>query len=364
MESRSMIVKEKETNVGNIAKSAWQLKLISFRGEVVRWLWHLKVLGFVAFISYIALPIFLMDNSWIVPKLVFSTLVKWPPFVDPSYPTDFGLNSTRNFYFDVEKGIMIGAWHTLPASLSAERDVPWEEYEDLLRSDKPIFLYLHGNSGTRGAYHRIQMYKFLSRLDAHVLTVDYRGFADSTGVPTEEGVVKDAYFAFKWLKEKSGGAPVVVWGHSLGTGISTSLSRKLCDEGDPPLGLILESPFNNIVDAAIQHPFAFPFANIPGFKSFLRDSAMEHNIHFSSDKSITRVTSHIMILHAEDDRIVPYDLGEKLYQVAKSSRSSHTKDVKLVNFDSRYGYGHKNIYKAPELKEIVTEFLAKCSADL
>ena len=27
--------------------------------------------------------------------------------------------------------------------------------------------------------------------------------------------------------------------------------------GDPPLGLILESPFNNIVDAAAQHPFAF-----------------------------------------------------------------------------------------------------------
>ena len=38
--------------------------------------------------------------------------------------------------------------HTLPASLS-EREVPWEEYEDMLLSAKHIFLYLHGNSGSR-----------------------------------------------------------------------------------------------------------------------------------------------------------------------------------------------------------------------
>jgi hypothetical protein len=53
--------------------------------------------------------------------------------------------------------------------------MPWEDYEENLASAKHVFLYLHGNSGSRASFHRIQMYKLLAGLDAHVLTIDYRG---------------------------------------------------------------------------------------------------------------------------------------------------------------------------------------------
>ena len=43
----------------------------------------------------------------------------------------------------------------------------------------------------------------------------------------------------------------------------------------------------------------------------------------------------------------------QLYHIAKESRTDHTGDVELVNFPAHLGYGHKNIYKAPVLKEIV-----------
>ncbi|XP_076442520.1 lysophosphatidylserine lipase ABHD12-like [Babylonia areolata] len=346
--------------VVNITQDGWKLKLISLRADLMRSWWVLKVIGLIIFLGHISLPLFILYNSWIVPKLVFSTVVRWPPFSDPAYPTDYGLNATRNFYLDVQEDVRVGVWHTLPSSLSVGEEVSWEEYDQTLPSAKHIFLYLHGNSGTRGAYHRVQMYKFLSRLDAHVVTLDYRGFAESTGSPTEEGVVKDAHFMYKWLKEKSNGSPVVIWGHSLGTGISTKLTKQLCDEGDPPAGLVLESPFNNIVDAAFEHPFAFLFNGIPGFKSFLRDSAVEHNVRFNSDQLIRGVTSPILILHAEDDLIVPFHLGLKLYESAKKTRSHRTGGVEMVNFESHFGYGHKNIYKAPELKEIVKKFLETC----
>lgn len=46
------------------------------RAELTRWFWNLKVAGLLLFIVYIAVPIFLMDNSWIIPKLVFSTVGK------------------------------------------------------------------------------------------------------------------------------------------------------------------------------------------------------------------------------------------------------------------------------------------------
>ncbi|KAL8608302.1 hypothetical protein ACOMHN_042169 [Nucella lapillus] len=348
----------------NTTRGGWKLKLISLRADMVKSWWCVKVVGLLIFLGHISLPLFILYNSWIIPKLVFSTVVRWPPFADPAYPHDYGLNATRNFYLDVEDDVRIGVWHTLPHSLSTGEELAWEDFEKTLPSAKRIFLYLHGNSGSRGSYHRVQMYKFLSRLDAHVLTIDYRGFAESTGTPTEEGVVKDAHFIYRWLKDKSQGLPIVVWGHSLGTGISTKLTKQLCEEGDPPMGLILESPFNNIVDAAFEHPFAYVFSGIPGFKSFLRDGALEHNVRFNSDQLIRRVTAPILILHAEDDQIVPHHLGLKLYESAKKTRSQLTGSVEMINFEGQFGYGHKNIYKAPELSDIIKKFLHSCNIRL
>ena len=42
----------------------------------------------------------------------------------------------------------------------------------------------------------------------------------------------------------------------------------MLSSGDPPLGLILESPFNNIVDAAFQHPFAFVSPSVSVLRCF------------------------------------------------------------------------------------------------
>ncbi|PVD25821.1 hypothetical protein C0Q70_13484 [Pomacea canaliculata] len=224
-------------------------------------------------------------------------------------------------------------WHKLPVSLSESKEVAWDKYEESLRSGKTIFLYLHGNSGTRGGYHRVQIYKFLSQLDAHVLTIDYRGFGDSTGTPSEEGVVHDAYFAYKWLKSKSNNAPIFIWGHSLGTGCVILFIIA----GDDPVGVILEAPFNNILEAAEHHPFSLPFRLLPWFKSIFIDSIKEHGIQFSSDENIMKVTPHILILHAEDDGIVPFHLGHKLYQKAKETRTPATGDVELVVFQGHHG---------------------------
>ena len=45
---------------------------------------------------------------------------------------------------------------------------------------------------------------------------------------------------------------VIVWGHSLGTAISSHLVADLCQEDQRPCALVLESPFNNIFDEVRQ----------------------------------------------------------------------------------------------------------------
>jgi len=42
------------------------------------------------------------------------------------------------------------------------------------------------------------------------------GYGDSSGSPSEEGLVEDALSIFIWLKTYTGSAPVYLWGHSLG----------------------------------------------------------------------------------------------------------------------------------------------------
>ena len=44
------------------------------------------------------------------------------------------------------------------------------------------------------------------------------GYGDSSGSPSEDGVVADALHTYKWIKDHSGSSPVFLWGHSLGTG--------------------------------------------------------------------------------------------------------------------------------------------------
>lgn len=107
----------------------------------------------------------------------------------------------------------------------------------------PTILFLHGNTGTRALHLRVNLYTaFTSRLGSNVLAIDYRGFADSEGYPTVDGVAQDARTGWNYLIE-SGARPedILIVGHSLGTAIAGLLSAELGKEGINPRGLVLMS---------------------------------------------------------------------------------------------------------------------------
>ncbi|CAG5129691.1 unnamed protein product [Candidula unifasciata] len=362
------VTKGEEATVLISSVNVW--KYVRLCGSWV--LFSVKISSLTLFLIYVAVPIFVKANQWILPKInlkhsdfilsflfviifVFVLTVHWPPFVNLSRPSDFDLNNTRNFYLHVEEGVNIGAWHILPANLQTEqRIITPDHYEDELNSGHNIFLYL---TWQQGSHHRVQLYRLLSKLNYHVVTIDYRGYGDSSGYPTEDGVVADAYFAYKWLKEKAGESKIFIWGHSLGTGVTTKLAKRLCDEGDHPAGIILESPFNNIHEAAQNHPLGLPYRMLPWFEWVFLDGIKEHGIYFRSDENILSVTPNILILHAKDDFIVPFDLGKKLYHKARETRNHKTGQVEFIPFEASHGYGHKLIYKAPELPSLIRKFV-------
>ncbi|KAG7456414.1 hypothetical protein JOB18_019018 [Solea senegalensis] len=309
-------------------------------------------------VVYVSVPIVIKLCPSIQAKLVFLNFVRVPYFIDLKRPFDLGLNHTHNYYLEPEEGTRIGVWHTVPAHMwrdAQDKDGDW--YDGTFSSAHPVILYLHGNSGTRGGDHRVQLYKVLSSLGYHVVTFDYRGWGDSDGSPAEGDMTSDALFMYDRLKLRLKKTPLYVWGHSLGTGVATNLVRRLCDRGNPPDALILESPFTNIREEAKSHPFSMVYRYLPGFDWFFLDAITANNIRFSSDENMSHISCPLLILHAEDDSVVPFHLGKKLYDMAVRSQSLSGHKVHFVPFHSSLGYRHKLIYRSPELPKILSDFL-------
>lgn len=118
-----------------------------------------------------------------------------------------------------------------------------------------LVIYLHGNTNDRSCGHRVGLYNLLSSFGYHVVAFDYRGYGDSTGEPTEHNVVSDALFIYEFLLKHARFAKIYLWGHSLGTGITSKLARILADQDRHVEGLVLEAPFFNIVEEVELHPF-------------------------------------------------------------------------------------------------------------
>ncbi|XP_034793430.1 protein ABHD12B isoform X4 [Pan paniscus] len=191
-----------------------------------------------------------------------ATCVKAPFLVDLKKP-ELKIPHTVNFYLRVEPGVMLGIWHTVPSCRGEDakgKDCCW--YEAALRDGNPIIVYLHGSAEHRAASHRLKLVKVLSDGGFHVLSVDYRGFGDSTGKPTEEGLTTDAICVYEWTKARSGITPVCLWGHSLGTGVATNAAKVLEEKGCPVDAIVLEAPFTNMWVASINYPLLKVYAQM------------------------------------------------------------------------------------------------------
>ncbi|XP_076668618.1 lysophosphatidylserine lipase ABHD12 isoform X1 [Andrena cerasifolii] len=323
--------------------------------------WIMKVSVIIYLVLFGLLPIIFHYSSTIQEKIIFLNLVQWPFNVDFAKPELLGVKGTRNFYLKTDEQVTIGLWQTLPRSLLNDSSIVTDDdYEAVLsNANQPVFLYMHGNSGNRASSHRLELYKLFQNLDYHVICFDYRGYGDSEGAKLSEmGVVTDSKYVLEWLlKIVNSTVPVFVWGHSLGTGVSTHALALLAGKNVQPAGLFLEAPFSNIADEINEHPLAQPFRHLPWFHWVVIDPFYKNHLRFETDKHIKKVQCPVMILHAEDDNIIPISLGEKLFNIATSYHGNDTNHIQLVRIDSSYGLGHKYICRYKELPNIIKSFV-------
>ncbi|XP_068238665.1 lysophosphatidylserine lipase ABHD12-like isoform X2 [Palaemon carinicauda] len=332
------------------------------RGKYYRWL-RAAVIGTIVllFVLFVIVPVVYRYSPGIQRYFIFLNKVQGN--IEFGKPEDVGLPGTRNFYIETEENVSVGVWHILPEPLvhsvpdiSSEEQAKW--FEDTLRNNNPVIFYMHGNKGSRGQERRVNLYNVLRKMGYHIITFDYRGYGDSSSViPSESGLVTDAKVIFQYLLNYTKASLIFVWGHSLGTGVACHSVSELCQEQKCPGGVILEAPFNSITEEVRHHPMGMIFWGLPYFDWAFVDPLKDIDVQFKSDVHITRITAPIIILHAQDDRVIPFDLGKKLYEAGLHGRSRELPPISFIEFKTEFGYGHNYISRAPELMPIIKNFI-------
>jgi uncharacterized protein len=182
--------------------------------------------------------------------------------------------------------------------------------------DAPAVLYLHGARwNLTGSVTRVDRWR---KLGFNVLAIDYRGFGRSSDVtPSERLAYEDAEAAWDYLARLAPERKRFVVGHSLGGAIAVELARRRPDAG----GVVLEATFTSVRDMIANSAWSF----LPIDVLLTQE--------FDTLKKIPDVKAPVLVVHGTNDRVVPYEMGEKLYQAAKGRK-------KLIKVD---GGSHHNL---------------------
>ncbi|KAG8780973.1 hypothetical protein FRC12_022371 [Ceratobasidium sp. 428] len=182
----------------------------------------------------------------------------------------------------------------------------------------PTILFLHGNAMTRAFSMRTRLYSTLtSRLNANVLAIDYRGFGDSEGTPSERGLLVDARTGWDWLIEKGAKEQdITVLGQSLGTGVSAGLVAELAEDGVSPRGMVLLAPYSSIAKLLETYNLGGKLPILQPLQSFrfVFDIVIKFLRHrFDTLSKINNISCPITIIHATDDWDIPVSHAKALF---------------------------------------------------
>jgi alpha-beta hydrolase superfamily lysophospholipase len=183
-------------------------------------------------------------SKWGKVKVLF-TGVTIPRPENTRSPKDFGL-AFETAKFTGAKGLELEAWR-----------IPHE-------TARTVVVLFHGYASTKDS--QLETAAALHEMGCECWLVDFHGSGgsagDTTSIGWDEGT--DVAASFRFVKERASGRKVVLLGSSLG---AASILRAVAQEGVQPDGLILECPFNRLLETTgnrfrAMHLPAFPLAHL------------------------------------------------------------------------------------------------------
>jgi fermentation-respiration switch protein FrsA (DUF1100 family) len=235
-----------------------------------------------------------LDQPEVLRVLFYPRREDVPPFHPPG---------VRPISIEVEPGVALGA-RLYPAG-----------------AESPALLYFHGNGEIAADYDDIA--RLYTQLDITLLVADYRGYGTSGGRPAATHLLADAITVFDGLGgilEEHGLMPTRLYamGRSLGSAAAIEVA---VHAGERLAGLIVESGF------------ADTFALLHRLGLWVQ-GADEERDGFGNAAKLSRVRTPTLIIHGEDDRLIPAADGQELY------RQSGAADKRLLLIP---GAGHNDL---------------------
>ncbi|MGA1869973.1 MAG: alpha/beta hydrolase [bacterium] len=161
-----------------------------------------------------------------------------------------------------------------------------------------MVLFCHGNAGNIS--YLIDTVQQYARVGLSAFIFDYRGYGQSEGKPSEKGTYRDAEAAWHYLVETKqiASSDIIIIGRSLGGAIAAWLATK-----HTPMAVILEASFTTLPDIGSQ---LYPYLPV----KFLT------NFAYNTIDYISHVHCPVLVVHSQDDQMIPIDHGRKLYAAA------------------------------------------------
>lgn len=208
------------------------------------------------------------------------------PTSDVPSPAGAGLTHAQIVTFETVDGLTLEGWFVPPVR-------PGSGY---------TLIVFNGNAGHRG--DRAQLAAQLSARGVAVFLVDYRGYGGNPGLPSEEGLARDARAALAYAGQRYDVdlTRIAFFGESLGAAVAVRLALEY-----PPAALILRSPFSSLTAIGHHH---YPLLPV---RWLLRD-------RYPSIDRIAHVGCPILVVVGEDDRIIPPGDSGLLYDAARQPK--------------------------------------------
>ncbi|HEV7764437.1 MAG TPA: alpha/beta fold hydrolase [Thermoanaerobaculia bacterium] len=187
--------------------------------------------------------------------------------------------------------------------------------------DAPVMIWFHGNAGN--LTDRADMAVEHAKRGISVFVFDYRGYGKSEGKASESKLFLDSLASFDYVRNK-GAKKIVLYGESVGGPYAAYVAK---ERKGSVRAVILENSFPSLKDMgnALYRPLPLgwtaPFA--------LRTTA------WLNDAGVP-----VLVMHGTRDAVIPYSLGEKLYdglRVRKEMLTSHAGHCEIPIFEpARY----------------------------
>jgi len=242
-----------------------------------------KVLGGmfmpVKWVWVIVLILVLIGGHYFFYPKVESFFIFFPSKLFDLTPEAFRLEY-KDVYFTTEDGKRLHGW--------------WFPIE----GENPVVVHFHGNAGNIA--HRLDLVSQLLKNKLQVFLVDYRGFGKSEGRPSEKGLYMDGVAAYDHLVRKEGIPPpnIVLHGHSIGAAVAVEVALRR-----EVRSVILESAFTSTRDMA-------------GTMPLFRILSPLFPANYANLQKINHLQIPKLIIHGELDEIVPFSMGERLFNAA------------------------------------------------